>query len=85
LKLIGSAKVTSTDLPFSVPGIKLGNAFTMRSASVSRMGRLMRAGEMNFAPTKMVHVFEDERVEGSGRNEFRPYKHSAYLYRPEKS
>jgi hypothetical protein len=47
--------------------------------------RMVRAGEMNFAPTKMVHVFEDERVEGSGRNEFRPYKHSAYLYRPEKS
>jgi hypothetical protein len=35
------------------------------------------AGEMNFAPTKMAHAFEDEAVEGSGRNEFRPYNEDA--------
>jgi hypothetical protein len=34
---------------------------------------LMGAGEINFAPTNIVHTFEDERVEGSGRNSFRPY------------
>ncbi len=28
---------------------------------------------MGFAPTNIVHTFEDEAFEGSGRNEFRPY------------
>jgi hypothetical protein len=32
------------------------------------------AGEMNFAPTNIAHAFEDEAVDGGGRNEFRPYK-----------
>jgi hypothetical protein len=35
--------------------------------------RMVRAGEMNFAPTNIAHTFEDEAVDGSGRNEFRPY------------
>jgi hypothetical protein len=29
---------------------------------------LMVAGEMNFAPTNIVQAFEDEAVEGGGRN-----------------
>jgi hypothetical protein len=33
----------------------------------------MGTGEMNFAPTMRAHAFEDEAIEGSGRNEFRPY------------
>jgi hypothetical protein len=34
---------------------------------------------MNFAPTMWVEAFEGEAVDGSERNEFRPYKHSVYL------
>jgi hypothetical protein len=34
---------------------------------------------MNFALTNISHAFEDEAVDGSERNEFRPYKHSVYL------
>jgi hypothetical protein len=34
---------------------------------------LRGAGEMNFAPTTRAQPLDDETVDGSGRNEFRPY------------
>jgi hypothetical protein len=40
---------------------------------------LVGTGEMNSAPTLRMEAFEDEEVDGSGRNKFRPYIEDGYL------